>query len=84
MKKTKRAKAAVEPAPKLKPKKRSGPDLRVGKLVRYYDEGWRHGYLEKIEGRRASIRPIGLGSAARNVRVPEEDVELAQDWKERR
>jgi hypothetical protein len=79
----KKAKAKVKPEPAPTQPRQTGLDPRIGELVRYYFEGWRFGYLDKVEGKRASIRPIAPG-VVRNIRVPLEEIELAQDWKERR
>lgn len=55
----------------------------VGKLVAYYDEGWRHGYLEEIvKGKTARIRPIAAfkASVPRCVTVPLVDMKPEQEY----
>lgn len=34
--------------------------LVLGALVQYYENGWRHGYLESIKGQTAKVRPIAM------------------------
>lgn len=41
------------------------PDSRLGKLVRYYFNGWRYGYLDETKDQYAWIRPVGNGTALR-------------------
>jgi hypothetical protein len=41
----------------------------VGKLVRYYSDGWYHGYLESLDGDTATIRPISKREGVRNTDV---------------
>ena len=58
---------------------RSGGVITFGALVKYYDEGWRHGYLESVKGQIASIRPLVSRYATiqtpRSARVPVGDVD---------
>lgn len=69
---------AKAPRRKREPKVEQVPDARLGKLVRYYDEGWRCGHLEDVKGQIAYIRPIGAYKAApgRLVRVPLDNIEV--------
>lgn len=69
-------KAKAVKAPKAEPKaprakKEPNPlEPFVGALVRYYDEGWRHGYLDSTEGEHAvRVRPIGGIYASTVVRT---------------
>ncbi len=72
-------KAAVgEDKPKKAPKVKPEPhplEPQIGKLVQYYDNGWRYGYLEGIVKHATHIRPIaGKGKVVRNVTIPDIDV----------
>jgi hypothetical protein len=49
--KAKRTRYVEEPLPEGFP--------AIGSLVRYYDEGWRHGYLVVVKRKVATIRTIG-------------------------
>lgn len=59
---------------------RSGKVVDFGTLVRYYDEGWRYGYIESANGAVGSIRPIISKYAAiqepRLIRIPLTDIDV--------
>jgi hypothetical protein len=58
-------------------KEKPAPDPRIGSLVRFYDEGWRHGYLEKVEKGSAFVRAIaGSGLASRLSKVDDDGIEV--------
>jgi hypothetical protein len=52
----------------------------AGKLVRYYKEGWYHGYLMKVSKAAVTIQPIGAigGKKPHPVIIPLKDVELVR------
>lgn len=58
-------------------------EVLVGKLVRYYDGGWHHGYLEEIieKGKRVRIRPISgyKATAPRCFKIPAVNVEIPEE-----
>lgn len=55
----------------------------VGKLVAYFYDGWRYGYIEQLSGTKkkgyhsAKIRPIGAikGKKPHSVTIPLTDIE---------
>lgn len=52
----------------------------VNKLVKYYLEGWRFGYLDVVKKTTAWIRPIVGKYAAKphTIKVPTEDVTVEE------
>lgn len=55
--------------------------LVPGQVVRYYLEGWRHGYFECVKKNTVRIRPIvsRYAAPARVVRIPLIDVDELRD-----
>lgn len=43
----------------------------IGALVRYYDEGWRHGYLESVKRKVACVRHIGGAFGCTKIPISE-------------
>jgi hypothetical protein len=45
------------------------------KLISYYDDGWRYGYIEETEDNRVRIKPIGaIGSHPNTIWMKKADI----------
>lgn len=80
--KAKKIKETLYPEPKVSRAKKEPNPLEpyIGSLVKYYNEGWRYGYLDSTDGEHVvCIRPIAaVGTTVRCHRYPNTDVTIVE------